>query len=95
MPRKSLSVLEALAIFELPSDNDSAASHNSNDDDDDVENFAQGENIPSDNEKNNEIQLPSTPISLSKQKAIYTGNERFAQPEKTFITHKGCVGPKM
>ncbi|GFY42403.1 hypothetical protein TNIN_238711 [Trichonephila inaurata madagascariensis] len=61
MSIKYLSVQEVLAIFELPSDNNSAASNNSNAADDDyVENFSLGENIPSDDEKINEIQLSST-----------------------------------
>ncbi|GFY68481.1 hypothetical protein TNIN_192031 [Trichonephila inaurata madagascariensis] len=62
MPRKNLSVQEALAIFEeLPSDDDSAASNNKNNDDEDyVENVAQGKNVSSDDEEIYEIQCPST-----------------------------------
>ncbi|GFW92540.1 hypothetical protein TNCV_518571 [Trichonephila clavipes] len=61
MPRKNLSVQEALAIFEeLPSDDDSAASNNSDTDDEDyVENVAQGGYISSDDEEIEEIQCPS------------------------------------
>ncbi|GFS62158.1 hypothetical protein TNCV_477021 [Trichonephila clavipes] len=41
--RKNLLVQEVLAIFQLPSDNDSAASKNSDaDGEDNVQNFAQG-----------------------------------------------------
>ncbi|GFY52033.1 hypothetical protein TNIN_376051 [Trichonephila inaurata madagascariensis] len=49
MPRKNLSVQEALAIFEeLPSDDDSVASNKSDTDDEDyVENVVQEEQCPS------------------------------------------------
>ncbi|GFX81748.1 hypothetical protein TNCV_317521 [Trichonephila clavipes] len=57
---------QALAISELPSDVDSAASKNSDVDDEDyIQNFAQGENILSSDDKEiNEIQQPSSTFHI-------------------------------
>ncbi|GFY43079.1 hypothetical protein TNIN_181481 [Trichonephila inaurata madagascariensis] len=62
MPRKNLSVQDALAIFEeLPSDVGSVASHNRDTDDEDYfEKIIQGVNISSDDEEIDEIRYPST-----------------------------------
>ncbi|GFY44347.1 hypothetical protein TNIN_490581 [Trichonephila inaurata madagascariensis] len=91
MPRKKLSVQEALAIFEeLPLDEDSTASNNS--DEGYVENVAQGENISSDEEEINEVQIHENTFQ-SKHKVVYTWDVLFAVPEKTFIPLDSCVGP--